>query len=589
MFTTRTTNVPRPNTRTLAIAAALAGSAALVGAVAVGASGSATETAPSTDANVIDTADSDESIVSPVDQPAPALVDASTADEPTPTPSPADSDDHPVSDSSGETPADEPTDPEQPAPGLPGVIEGESAGNPPPPPPPTPTPSALISVPKPPPPLPSIPSPVDLVTPPMDPGPPPIDDFVSPVDPTPFDGPTDFKVTPVPGHLGTITSGFSGCQLECVTSALLSANHVNADMTLDVNTTVPVHFEVEVNEVGGDWGEHFNNSGYAEQWSTTLGPLAPDTTYDLTLIAIDTDGFSKMYDHRFTTADIVDGFASNHTGCALECITSGSVQIDGDPNDVEVQVVTNTPAALQVWVSTGAPTWVDDPDAKPLPETLVYSNENPSTSWTFDVNGLDFDTEYHVVARAFDDHGEHYRVGTFQTGADPSIGVLVTFEEINLTYDGDKGKLNRGEVAFGWGFDDGLLGYRSEEKMHARTIDLGSNNARWFAVDADGGSIPNPIMVATERDADGLVEFCAAGVGLSTSSHYIADCDTKTNTAHFGGSITLADIESFPTCAEFGVEAGIGTRCAALGSAVFGTRDDDYAHFSVIVSFWVAD
>ena len=74
MFTTRTTNVPRPNTRTLAIAATLAGSAALVGAVAVGASGSATETAPSTDANVIDTADSDESIVSPVDQPAPALV-----------------------------------------------------------------------------------------------------------------------------------------------------------------------------------------------------------------------------------------------------------------------------------------------------------------------------------------------------------------------------------------------------------------------------------------------------------------------------------------------------------------------------------
>ena len=124
--------------------------------------------------------------------------------------------------------------------------------------------------------------------------------------------------------------------------------------------------------------------------------------------------------------------------------------------------------------------------------------------------------------------------------------------------------------------------------MHARTITLGSDNSRWFEIDPEGGSIPNPIMNVDERDADLVAEFCSVGLGLATVPHSNSDCDTKTNTAHFGGPITLADIESFPTCAEAGVVSGVGARCVALGSDVFGTRDDDYAHFSVIVSFWVA-
>ncbi len=527
----------------------------------------------------------------------PSAAEASPADEPSEllaaptaelldTPS-ASSPDSPVA------PADsvEPDDPEEPAPGEPGVFEGDETATDPPPPPPPPPPSGptdLAPVPQSPPPPPPIPGPVDLVTPPMDPGPPPIDDFVAPVDPTPFDGPSDFQVTPLPGHAGTITSGLSGCQLDCVTSALLTANPANPNMQLDAVTTVPVHFEVEVSEVNGSWSEHFNNPGYDTTWSKTLGPLQPDTTYDLTMIAIDQDGHSQVYEHRFTTVAIVDGFASNATGCQFACLTFGEVELGGAPNAVEVHVEANSPAALQVWFSTSEPTWVGDPDAKPA-HGPVFENENPSTSWTFDVGDLEFDTRYHIVARAHDEHGEHYRIGTFRTGVEPTVDVLVTFEQITVTHDGDKGKLNRGELRFSWGFDGAGIGGRSEEKMHAGTVDIGANNAEWFRFDPATGAVPNPTIGAHERDADGLVEFCSAGTGPGVAPSYSASCDTKTNVAHHGGPISLEQIMDFPTCAEWGIDAGIGSRCAALGTSIFGSRDLDYAHFSTIVSFFVVD
>lgn len=494
----------------------------------------------------------------------------------------------PVESEAAPTTVPPPVDPEPPAPTEPGVITGDDDPTPPPPAPPMPGPSELVPVPKPMPPKPAIPGPVDLVPPPIDPGPGPIDDLTTPIDPTPIDGPGDFQVAPLPGHVGTLSSGLTGCELDCVTSALLSSNDFNASVHLAVEATVPVHIEVEITKTGTDSSEWFGNAGYDTSWETNLTPLQPDTTYDLVMLAIDQDGHSKVFEHQFTTVDIIDGFAGNAVGCALECITVGQVNPTEAADKVQVHVKTNTPAALQVWFSTSEPTWVDDPDAKPA-HAAVHDNENPSTSSTFDVGGLEYDTLYHVVARAHDAHGEHYRIGTFQTGPQPYVDVLVTFEEITVTHDGDKGDLNKGELAFSWGFDGIAIGHRSEQKMHAGHVDIDGSNQEWFRIDPNSETIPNITVGAHERDWDGLTEFCSHGFGPGTEARYVAECDTKINVARLGGPITLDQILSFPKCFESNLPGtDTESRCAIIGSAVFGTRNLDYAHFTAVVSFDIA-
>lgn len=503
--------------------------------------------------------------------------------------------DEPSTEASDAPAPPEPSEPEQPddeideptAPGEPGVVHGHGAH--PEPPPPTPGASSeLASIPNEPPPAPTIPGPVDISTPLPGPDPAPIDDFVVPQDPTPIPGPSDLQTNPIPGHVGEITSGLTGCQLDCVTSALLSANPANPNVQLDVETTIPVHFEIEITETGTDSSQLFNNPGYDTTYGFDISPLKPDTTYDLMMIAIDQDGHSQMYEHQFTTVDVIDGFAGNAKGCALDCITEGVVDKTADFSKVELHIETSSPAAMQVWVSTGEPTWVDDPDAKPAYDP-VLDNDTPSTSWTFDVSNLDESTTYHVVARAEDEFGVHFRVGEFTTDDDPNVNVSVGFERITVTHDGDKHALNRGEIAFGWGFNSEQIGWRSEEKMHAGSFDLGGSNTKWFSIDADTGVIPEPMVNADERDADGLVEFCSAGDGITDEPIYIASCDSKTNVATFGRDLTLAEIEEYETCLAYGVTtAGVGARCAAISTSTFGTRDDDYAHFIVYVSFFIA-
>lgn len=468
-------------------------------------------------------------------------------------------------------PADEIDEPE--APGEPGEIEGDDVPDEPPPPPPPSGPSDFTAVPKPPPPLPPIPGPTDLVL------------VTDPVDPTPTpQGPGGFQVTPIPQHEGTITSGLTGCQLECVKSALLNANDFNATAGLAIETTVPVHVEIEITKTGTDSSKFFNNPGYDTEWSTTLTPLQPDTTYDLTLIAIDQDGHSQVYEHRFTTVDIIDGLNGNAQGCALHCLTDGSVSMTDSYSKVKVHVKTNNPAKLDVWIATSEPGWVGDTPLMPA-EAKVHHSGNAATSWTFDVPGLQADTEYHIVVRAEDGWGVDHQIGTFRTDPKPPVDVRVAFEQIDVTYDGDSGALNRGELSFGWGFDGTAIGTRDEEKMHAGTIELSSNNFWWFEL-ADGQGLPNVMARATERDWDGKVEFCTAGNGISSGPLYIPECDTKSNTAQLGSGFTLAQIEALPLCGNFGVDAGDPTaRCAAIGSPDHG---GDYARFTVVISFRIA-
>ena len=468
------------------------------------------------------------------------------------------------------------------APGPAGAVEGDELADAPPasPPPGTSTelePVATSASP------PYVPPPYELVTPP--PAPDPIDDEATPVDPTPIDGPGGFQVTPLPGYLGELSSGLTGCQLECITSALLSAMPANADVGLDLVAKVPVHVEIEL-ETAGD-SIHLNNPGYDTEWHTVLSPLAPHTTYDLTLIAIDQEGHSKVYEHQFTTVDVVGGYTSGLEGCALTCLVSGTVDTTDDATAVQVHVATDVPAFLDLYVSTDPPAW-DDHGVPSMPwsQRVHHDSGAMGADWTIGVHDLEPDTTYHVLAKAWDDHGTDHRVGTFHTDPAPPLQVRIAVEFIDVTFDGDENpSWNRGELSFGWGFDGVAIGTRSEDKMHEGSIVLHDHNFAWFIVDDPTDWLPSAGVRATERDGDGKIEFCTAGNGIPATPTYIDDCDAKSNVASTGLGVTVESIAALPSCASLGVAVPHpDARCKIIQSPDVG---NDYPRFDAVVSFVV--
>ena len=485
----------------------------------------------------------------------------------------ADTPDAPSTPTPAETaPADlDPGDPGE-EPDLPGVVPGDVDGPDPDPLPPLPEPgpTEFLSPVDKPDPTPHVPGPADLL-----PG------IGGDPDPTPIDGPSDFRVTPLPSHVGTITSGLTGCELECVTRAQLISNGLNPDVVLEIDATVPVHAEIEITDVAADDSFHVNKAGYDTSWAIPID-LDPDTQYELELMVIDQDGVSRMFEHTFTSVDVVDGFAGNAKGCALQCITEGSIVKTDHFSKVRLHVETNSPARLDVWVSTDAPTIVGGVPTLPL-SAKVHENVNPSTSSTFDVIGLEANTTYHVIARAEDDFGVDHQVGTFHTDNAAPIPVTVTFEKIRLTYDGDKWKSNRGEVSFRWGLEGHAIGHRDEEKMKApKNITLSSHNSATYLLPAEGWELPWIGVSAAERDWDGLAEFCAAGTGVASEPFYNAACDTRINVARTPGNVTQADLDSALPCHSYGVTGERADLPCLFLDAPW--QNDEYTTFDVVVS-----
>lgn len=522
-----------------------------------------TDVAAPSDATAATTPTTEPTTVTPIEPTAVTPTGATTASAPV---------DEPVKVvEASHAPVVDPAELDEPAaPGEPGVVSGpDHVETTPPAPEPGPT-ELLQPVPKPEPPKPAIPGPADLL--PGNGGDP---------DPTPHQGPSDFQVTPLPGHLGNLSSGLTGCQLECVTRAQLISNDFHAGVVLEIDAKVPVHAEIEITTTGTNSSKHFNKAGYATEWAIPISPLQPKTTYDLKLIVIDEDGHSRLFTHQFTTVDIVEGLTGNAQGCALHCITKGAVHKTDHFSTVQLQIETDSPARYDVWVSTSEPGTIGNAPILPI-EAKVYENADLSTSATFDVTGLQPDTVYHVIARAEDSWGVDHRVGTFRTDEAPPIPVTVTFEQIRVTYDGDKGALNRGELSFRWGFDGVAIGHRGEEKMHAGTdIALTSHNSRTFLLPADGWSLPWFGVSGAERDWDGKAEFCAAGLGVASAPFSSADCDTKTNVARTGDTFTEADLAGHLPCNYWGFTgAQADHTCVLLVTPDMG---DDYAQFTALV------
>ena len=102
-------------------------------------------------------------------------------------------------------------------------------------------------------------------------------------------------------------------------------------------------------------------------------------------------------------------------GCANQCITSALLSTVFNSPNVNLEVRTNTPAALAVWVSTSAPLVINNVPMFPGVGAMATSG-GMITSWTIGLSPLSPATHYHIIVRATDANGSRsYRSGEFTT------------------------------------------------------------------------------------------------------------------------------------------------------------------------------
>jgi hypothetical protein len=248
---------------------------------------------------------------------------------------------------------------------------------------------------------------------------------------------------------------------------------------------------------------------------------------------------------------------------------------------MDLALKSHTPARFTVWVSTEAPDMAGGvPNVGGLDP--VAANDELVETWDVSIGGLTPDTDHHIVVAATDaEDRRSYRVGTFHTAGEPGTDLQIVFQKVHVTHDGDSSWHNRGELSFRWGTADFTLGSRGEEKIDdATTIGLDPAHATFVAFDVEG-FLPTLYVSGSERDADGIAEFCSMGLGVALDPGSNGDCDAKWNVAS-SGLVTVESLGALPRCSEFDL-GGTFTDAACM---VFETpsNGDDYARFQVLVS-----
>ena len=104
---------------------------------------------------------------------------------------------------------------------------------------------------------------------------------------------------------------------------------------------------------------------------------------------------------EFPAQGPIDDFVSNEPGCAGSCLTTAIVTRSAFTTKLNLEVETNVPAHIRVYVSTSAPTITGG-----VPSFVGVSPVTTSgghvTSWSGAITGLDADTTYHVIVKATD-------------------------------------------------------------------------------------------------------------------------------------------------------------------------------------------
>ena len=380
-----------------------------------------------------------------------------------------------------------------------------------------------------------------------------------------------------------------GCANSCIVKAVLTPNLTSPNLQLEVKTHTPATMKVW-------WAEQPPNTlvlpkasspNNSTAWTTSLSPLKAATKYYLVLKATDGNGKTSTASTSFTTITPVQNPGSlanpgGPAGCALQCITKALLSGGGSFSSKKLDVASNTPARFVAQVSAKAPAYNNGvPSLADVESTS--STANYGTAWSTTLNNLRGSTKYHIVVRAIDEKGNSaYQVGSFTTPAEPGHDVLFTFLNIKVTHDGDSSWKNRGELSFAWGIGDTTVGTLGEDKMSdPATVSIPRGRSLYLAKNVKG-FLPTIYVSASERDADGLVEFCSMGIGVAHDYGSNGSCDAKWNVAA-SGIVSVDTVGGLPACTSFGLDPQVwaGKGCMQLETVSHG---DDYPRFTALVA-----
>ncbi|HEX6656744.1 MAG TPA: hypothetical protein VF065_01605, partial [Ilumatobacter sp.] len=394
--------------------------------------------------------------------------------------------------------------------------------------------------------------------------------------------------------------GVGGCALQCIVSAVLQPNISTPNLSVDITTNTPARIRTYVSTEAPDEEEGHPVFPGVDPMDTSpagvtnhlahLSPLEAGTKYYIIVSATDEYEHTAYRSGSFLTItpyENPDGFefGGPEPGCLNQCITK-ALLTPGDHTSRHLSVESHTPALFQVFVSTEPPA-VDENGWPSFDESLVWENSGLefATTWEVDLAGLYPNTTHYIIVEASDaaNHVDR-RAGEFQTPPAPEFDVTFEVLNIHVDYDGDSG-INRGELAFGWRVGDEQAGHRGEDKLSDGDNVHFSNSQTFFTAHGITDWLPTVYISATERDADGLIEFCSAGTGTSTDHGSNGGCDTVWSVSS-SGLVTLGSLDGYPTCNELGFDwANAEQRCLTITTA--GQAPGGYPEFTAYVGVTV--
>jgi hypothetical protein len=423
--------------------------------------------------------------------------------------------------------------------------------------------------------------------------------------PPPAPTPEPVAVSPYNGAADDFVSNEPGCASTCITSALLRKDALQPDLDFEIKTNVnaKVHIWISTNSptiisgipVFPGVTPRFS-PGFAKTWQTELKPLEYDTKYYVIVRATDYYGHQQYALTSLTTREEpgMGELIGNGGGCYYQCITDAHVQSTIDYSQVDLSIATNTAATLHVAISTQQPGTIAGKPFLPQDEDFALLPGNGPVQHGR-ASGLAPDTVYNVVVKATDNDGfTAHRVGQFRTSPLPPrvpspTDVLIRFEKITITGDGDISPGNRGEIQLAWGFKDGsLFGLRDWDTLDAgAVVDLPDDSGRWVRIEP-GGALPQLLANGREDDhvvGEGMRGCRQGGFGLTMiPANDDDDCGVATNVA-FLDQREVGWLNTIPACAGYGFSGEkANDKCFEIRSADMG---NDYPEFKVLVSYHI--
>jgi hypothetical protein len=388
-------------------------------------------------------------------------------------------------------------------------------------------------------------------------------------------GPT----SPPPTIGGLIAPGPSGCAVKCIVKAWMTPT-VGADVTLDMRTNVSARMWARVDTEPPQMKAgkpHFSSpdvnlasgTDYRRQWNPRLGPLRPDTSYHIVVVAEDLNRNVSYQVGTFRTRNVATGLANSEPGgCSANCVKSAVLRRIVDSPNLDIDVTTHVPARMQVFANG---------------VTVASTGGKFSSQWSATLE-LSPGQNYEIKLKVTDQQGHVQQHTALVSTPKPAAGagpdLVVRFHEIFVNDDADDSGANiRGELRFRFEVDGQRVPHLDVGERKVRSperLDLG---ARSVGV----SSAPDQLRIRVqglERD-NNQPGFCPAGTGLfpDTSGRTTIDgCyEMEWNTAEIVIDVKeMQQPPAFPACQGFDIQADL---CLAYAS----TGDDD-PRFSVVLS-----